>query len=362
MLKEISFDGNKTLLKKSEKVNKFYIIKSGGALLKGKKDTSIFMTNDIIDPISLITGKSSGDVSTVGKTSLFTGTEEDIFNLLKSKPRYFKNMIVKTIQNLIGEIEKPVSKKTTTNEIKSFLIKKKQILINEYQPLLFGEKSLYRKGVKFIERKDYQGSKEVLEYFLQNFPNSPLARPARLYLALAEIFLQDINKASEIMITLLERDDDCVAKYVRQMFEIFGFRIAKFQITDYPEIYPDDFYFNIEEFFGPYRKIVKKSKIFSEEGGKPEGIIVLTKGKIDILKTVNKKSFFIKSLNNQATFGELHNIGSCSYDVSIMIEQNSKIYVIPTEEFLKFITLNHPEYGIFLLKKTLLFQKILNEK
>jgi hypothetical protein len=45
-----------------------------------------------------------------------------------------------------------------------------------------------------------------------------------------------------------------------------------------------------------------------------------------------------------------------------MMEQNSKIYVIPTEEFLKFITLNHPEYGIFLLKKTLSFQKILNEK
>ena len=362
MLKEIFFEGNKTLLKKSEKVNKFFIIKSGGALLKGKNDTSIFMANDIIDPISLITGKSSGDVSTVGKTSLYTGNEEDIFNLLKSKPRYFKDTIVKTIQNLLGELEKPGCKKTTTNEIKSFLIKKKQILINKYQPLLFGEKSLYRKGVKFIERKDYQASKEVLEYFLKNFPNSPLARPAKLYLALAEIFLQDINRASEIMINLLEKDNDTVARYVRQMFEIFGFRIAKFQITDHPEIYPDDFYQNISEFFSSYLISVWKSKIFIEEGNKPEGILVMTKGKIDILKTVNKKSFFIKNINNQATFGELHNIGDSQYDVSIMIEQNSKIYIIPTDDFVKFITLNHPEYGIYLLKKALSFQKFLNEK
>lgn len=356
MLEEFSFEGDKRLSKKSENVSSFYIVKNGGAILKGSTEDDIYMTGDLVDPVSLVTGKSTGDTYTIGSTTLMAGTSEEILTLLSRKPNYLLRLLKKVSETLSSALKRSKKRMRSTDEIVSYAISKRQVFLEKYRPLLFGEKSLYRKGVKLLERKDYDNALEIFKNYLSQFNNSPLTRPVKMFIAMTELKKGSFEKAVKMMMELLSEDSfDTISHYIRELFGTFDLGLSTLQITR-QNIYSDNFYSYLQEKYPENKLELEKEEILFQEGVKSDKVVVLIEGKMNILKLLDRKTFFIKEISEKSTFGELHVLIGATSDVTVVIDAGSKIMLFEKDTFLKIITEKIPVEGTSLLERFLEFE------
>ena len=222
VLEEFSFEGDRRLSRKADMVSSFYIVKTGGAILKGPMEDEIYMAGDLVDPVSLVTSRATGDAYTIGNTSLLAGTKGEVLDFFSKSQSNLLRLLTRTSESLSSIIVNSNKNPRSADEIVNVATTKKQEFIETYKPLLFGEKSLYRKGVKLLERKDYDNSIEILRNYLQQFNNSPLTRPVKMFMAMAEMQKGYCERAMKNMMELFSIDSfDMVSYYIRELFVTF---------------------------------------------------------------------------------------------------------------------------------------------
>lgn len=357
-MKEVTFEADKKISRKGQNVSQFYIVLSGGAILKNPNDEDrIFMSGDFIDPLSLVTFNSSGDVYAVGKTILLCGNREEIVDFMKKHPKVLHHAIIRIIESLSYNKDRNDETNNSVEELLAHLTAKRQFFIDKYPPLIIGEKPLYRKAISLLRKGDYDGAIAYLESYLSQFANSPLERPVRMFLALAEISREGNDRAIVLMLKLLKEAPDHVSKYVHEMLRALGLKESAFVVTFGTPNYPEGFLRYIQEQYPDKLKTIENEMVIFENGAIADAVYFVVSGEIRLVKKRENGFLKLKEITKGDSFGEIHTLCAGKWDVTAVANKGSKIVVLDKETFLNTAIKKNPEAGLVLMDYLLNFQK-----
>ncbi|AKI96940.1 cyclic nucleotide-binding domain-containing protein [Kosmotoga pacifica] len=361
-MKEVKFNPDEKIARQGQEVSCAYIIQSGGAILKHNGSDRIFIAGDIIDPVSVVSGKSTGDVYSVGSTSLICGTVEEILEFIKKHPKLLQRALIKAVEELSYFDDELRDRLQSIEDITAVLVSKRQFLLSSYPPLLFGEKPLYRKAVKQLQKKDFEGAIQNLKCYLKQYQNSPLSRPVKLYLALGELNVSNYDNAAELLISLLNGSKDLVSNYVRKLFSAFELNETAFILTKGTPTYPEGFFEKVVNENSENIIKINDDMPLVEEGATINNIYFILEGNFWITKKHGNKFFKLIDMPPGSTFGELHILTNSKSDSTLMARTGSKVIVIDKKSFFKTVIFELPDAGVELLKHLLSYERELLNK
>lgn len=356
-MKEIKMNPNEKISHLGQEVSNAYIVQSGGAILKRNGTDRIFIAGDIIDPVSIVSKKSTGDIYAVGHTSLIAGSIEEILGFIKKNPKLLQRALLKAVEELPFFDEELSDRLQSIEEITAILISKRQYLLNKYPPLLFGEKPLYRKAVKYLQKKDFANAANNFKCYLKQYQNSLLSRPVKLFLALAELNLSNFNAAAELLTNLLDSSKDVVSDYVRKLFGAFELNETAFILTKGVPAYPENFSRKIIEEYADKIVTLEEDTPLVEEGKAFNSIYFVVEGELWAAKKRGNKFFKLSEISKFNTFGELHVLTDSKADSTLIGKSGTKLISIDRKSFFKISIFEFPEAGIELLKYLLSYEK-----
>jgi len=356
-VKEVKFDPDEKIVHLGQETSTAYIIQSGGAILKRNGIDRIFIAGDLIDPVSIVSRKCTGDVYAVGATSLIAGSIEEILEFIKKNPKLLQRALLKAVEELPYFGEELSDKLQSMEEVTAILISKRQALLNKYPPLLFGEKPLYRKAVKCLQKKDFTNAAHNFRCYLNQYQNSLLSRPVKLFLALAELNLSNYNSAAELLTSLLDNSKDVVSDYVRKLFSVFELNETAYILTKGVPIYPKTFYNKIINANENKITFFEEDAPLVEEGVPLNRIYYVIEGELWVIKQHGSKFFKLTAIPQGATFGELHILTGSKADSALIGKAGAKLIAIDRKEFFKISIFELPDVGVELLKYLLLYEK-----
>lgn len=95
-----------------------------------------------------------------------------------------------------------------------------------YQKLVSPSESLYFEGNKAFEQKDFSKAIEKYELFLENYPRSPLATPAKLNLGMSYYYEEEKEKAYTIL-SVLKIQDKKIQIFIKNILQELEIQLAK---------------------------------------------------------------------------------------------------------------------------------------
>ncbi len=352
VIQKFAFKPDTRIVRKHQTVSLFYVVQSGGVVLKYSDANEICMTGDFVDPMSLVTNKASGDIYSIGTTMLIGGTASDIRDYMISSPELLSRALIQAaryFKKRFGHIESNTS--VDLDSVISELVGKKQKFVSKYPPILFGEKALYRRGVKFLELKEAEQASVAFAEYLEQFSNSPLARPVRMYFALARILSRAYDSAAEIMMTVLaENSADVVARYIHKLMGVLGLRDTRILFLKGFIEYPEDFFSMLPLEPRVVSLKFEKDQVVLEEEKRADRIAFIVSGKAGIIKKGKEGVFLLSELKRNCSFGEVHALSGSLWDVTLVARSESRVVLVSEEVFLKMVTTKFPRIGLSLLE------------
>ncbi|TYB80814.1 MAG: cyclic nucleotide-binding domain-containing protein [Kosmotoga sp.] len=356
-MKELVLDPDKRIFKKGQDISTYYFVKSGGVIVKCNSDDDIYISGDLVDPLSLVASKSTGDGFSVGKTTLISANKKEAFNFLMANTRLLQKAITKTTELIENYHEECDTTIRTFEETMAQIIRKKQFFLKKYPPLLFGEKPLYRKAVKQMQKKEYSTSIEMFNSYLKQYHNSPLERPAKLFLALGKMGAGELSEAADLMIQLIDSDNDDVSKYVRQLFNLFEICDTSFSLTyGFPK-YSEKFLELLKTEFDKQKKSDDVEHVFAEEDKAAKKIFFILSGSVNLMKNHHVGLFKLNELKAGESLGEIQVMLQSKWDITAIANPSAEVATLNKDKFVKIITNESPEDGITILKYLLNYHK-----
>ena len=352
VIQKFAFKPDTRIVRKHQTVSLFYVVQSGGVVLKHNDADEICMTGDFVDPLSLITNRASGDTYSIGTTMLIGGTASDIKDYMISSPELLSRTLVQAaryFRKRFGHLESNTL--VDLDSVISDLVGRKQKFVSKYPPILFGEKALYRKGVKFLEMKEAEQASGTFAEYLEQFSNSPLARPVRMYFALSRILSRAYESAAEIMMTVLaENSADVVAKHIHRVMGVLGLRDTRVLFLKGFMKYPEDFFSMLPLEPRVVSLKFEKDQVVLEEEKNADRIAFVVSGRAGIIKKSKDGAFLLSELKSDCSFGEVHALSGSLWDVTLIARSESRIILVSEEVFLKMVTARFPRIGLSLLE------------
>ncbi len=330
----------------------FYVVQSGGVVLKRDGADEIYMAGDLVDPLSLVTSRASGDVFSIGSTMLMGVGPSEIRELMLSS----SEMLSKTLLQVVDCLKKKqgsVKPKadSSLDTLINDIVAGKQRFAARYSPLLFGEKALYRKGVKLLELKDGKAASAVFMDYLKQFRNSPLSRPVKMYLALSELLKKSHEAAAELLVDLLaESPSDMVAGCIYRILGVLGLRDTAIVLLRGLMDYPEGFYNSLPSEPRVISLKFEKDQVVLEEEKVADRIAFVLSGRAGILKKSEDGVFLLDELDHNSSFGELQTLRKARWDVTLVARSDSRVILVSEETFLKIVTDKYPTVGLSLLE------------
>ncbi len=356
-MKELVLDPDRKIFKKGQDIYTYYFVKSGGVIVKCNLDDEIYISGDLVDPLSLVTSKSTGDGFSVGKTVLISANKNEVFNFLVANTRLLQKALNKTIElieNYHEECDKTIR---TFEETMAQIIRKKQFFLEKYPPLLFGEKPLYRKAVKQMQKKEYSSSIEMFYSYLEQYHNSPLERPVKLFLALGKMGAGELSEAADLMIQLIDSENDAVSKYVRQLFNLFEICDTSFSLTyGFPK-YSEEFLKLLKSETDNQKEIEDTEHVYAEEDKAAKKIFFVLSGSVNLMKNHHVGLFKLNELKAGKSLGEIQVMLQNKWDITAIANPSAKIASVNKDKFIKMITNESPKDGITILEYLLNYHK-----
>ncbi len=334
-------------------------MQSGGIILKREAgDDTVFMAGDLVDPVTLIGTRHSGDLLTIGSTTLLAGNREELREHLVTGCERLRRAFYSVTRDMVPA-DRTKSKGIT--EYLEQLTGFKQHWLEAYPPLLFGEKSLYRKGIKLLERRDYIEAESVLKLYLDQFVNSPLARPAKLYYAVACLLNERIDTALDLSLEIFAEEKGELASIARRLISYLGLFETSYRILHRSPGYSAELFRNLVIAFGDRIVETDSELVLFEEGRKIEGVAVLVEGQIKCFKNSSKKPSLVFTLNPPDSIGEILSTVGSLCDVTIVAAENSKLFIIERDAFFDYIIRKFPCEGFKLMEYFLRFSEELRD-
>ncbi|MFO7880997.1 MAG: cyclic nucleotide-binding domain-containing protein [Kosmotogaceae bacterium] len=356
-MKELVLDPDKRIFKKGQDISTYYFVKSGGVIVKCNSDDDIYISGDLVDPLSLVTSKSTGDGFSVGKTTLISASKPEIFDFLLKNSRLLQKALNKTIELIENYHEECDTTLRTFEETMAQIIRKKQFFLEKYSPLLFGEKPLYRKAVKLMQKKEYTSSIDMFNSYLEQYHNSPLERPVKLFLALGKMGTGELSEAAELMLQLIDTENDPVSKYVRQLFNLFEICETSFSLTyGFPK-YSDEFLKRLESETISQKESDEAKHVLAEEDKAAKKIFFVLSGSINLMKNHHVGLFKLNEIRAGESLGEIQVMLRNKWDVTAIANPSTEVATLNRDRFLKIISNESPEDGITILRYLLNYHK-----
>ncbi|MCB1222378.1 MAG: cyclic nucleotide-binding domain-containing protein [Mesotoga sp.] len=327
---------------RGEKAEYYYVVSSGGLILKGfDSEDKVYLEGDLADPLSVVGGEHSGDLLCVGDSAILVGDRDELKEYLVSRPERLEKLFV--------DVEKDLSLCSgkgpfDLDEFTASLVAKKQCWLEEYPPLLFGEKSLYRKGIRLIERKDYPSAQEVLRSYLDQYQNSPLSRPVKLFYAFS-CFLNDfLEDALASIMDILESAEDEISRIARFFVCHMGLFESGFKFLYRGPRYSSDLFRILKADYLRIRK-AGSDRIVFEEGRKAGSVLFLLKGEIALLKKRGDKNSVLFTIKSPSSIGEIQVLSRSKWDTTLKIKSNSEYILIDRDKLVQYLIHKSPQDG-----------------
>ncbi len=356
-VRELILDPDKRIFKKGQDISTYYFVKSGGVIVKCNSDDDIYITGDLVDPLSLVTHKSTGDGFSVGKTVLISTGKSEISNFLLKNPRLLQKALSKTIELIENYSKECDTTIRTFEETMAQIIRKKQFFLEKYPPLLFGEKPLYRKAVKQMQKKEYTSSIDMFSSYLEQYHNSPLERPVKLFLALGKMGSGELSEAAELMLQLIDTENDSVSKYVRQLFGLFEICETSFSLTFGLPKYSEKFLKRLESETISQKESDEAKHVLAEENKAANKVFFILEGSVNLMKNHHVGLFKLNEINAGESLGEIQVMLRNKWDVTAVANPSTKVATLNRDKFFKIITNEFPEDGVVILSYLLNYYK-----
>lgn len=310
-------------------------------------DDRVYLPGDLADPLTLAGCPHRGDLLTVGDSTVLIGNKGELQEYLLSNLESLERVFSR-VAEIIAPCERPGME--GLDEYLCHTVSMKQQWLREYPPLLFGEKSLYRKGVKLMERRDFSGAREIFKTYFKQFGNSPLARPTKLFYAICSLYNRKIDLAMKTALEILNESDDLISSVTRRLFDHIGlFESAHKLLSGGPD-YDGGLYRSMKNALREKFFRASGETILFQEGEVSDKVLVLLEGSLKILKRNKKKQFLLFSLTAPDTIGEIQAAAKCAWDITVVAGENAKFASLNYVEFLRYLFEHVPEEGLRLLE------------
>jgi len=307
----------------------------------------IYMAGELADPITISGCSHSGDLFTIGYSSVLVGNKEELSEYLVAKPERLKRVFDSVRQEIFS------CESCSDMDFEDFmkgLIEAKQRWLDEFPPLLFGEKSLYRKGVKLIERGEFAEAEEVLKFYLSHYENSPLTLPAMIFYAVSCICNRKVEISLKAIVQIMGGSSSELSNLARKMvcyLELF--ETAYRLITKGPG-YSKDFFNHFTDLLLDRSSRARGDTVIFEEGNKSNNLVFLLEGSLKFLKTNRSRTSLLFTIDAPNSVGEIHAFTGGSWDTTVVASDNSRFAVLSDEEFLDILIDKFPQEGFRLLE------------
>lgn len=315
---------------------------SGGLILKGSdSEDRVYMKGDLADPLSIVGGEHSGDLLSVGDSSILVGDRDELKEYLISRPSRLERFFLDVEEEL-----RLCPKKTACDleELISTIVSRKQQWLREYPPLLFGEKSLYRKGIKLIERKDFPAAQEVLKSYLDQYKNSPLSRPVKLFYSVSCFLNSILEEALSTIVGILESEEDEISKIARFFVCNMGLSESGFKLLYNGPDYSADLFRLLRADSRRVRK-VSSDQIVVEEGRKCGSAIFLLRGEMILLKKCGDEDSVLFSLRSPNSIGEVQVLSKSKWDATVIVRGKSEYILMDRNRLVQNLINKSPQDG-----------------
>ena len=320
----------------------YYIVSSGGLILKGfNSDDKVYMEGDLADPMSIVGEKYSGDLLSIGDSSILVGDRDELREYLVARPERLEKFLQNVEEDLRSCSE---SKGLDLDGLVSILVSMKQHWLKEYPPLLFGEKSLYRKGIKLIERREYPSAQEVLKSYLEQYQNSPLSRPVKLYYSLSCFLNNSLDLALTSILEIVEGEADEIAGIARFFACRMGLLESGFKFLYKGPDYSSNLFRNLRRDSRKIRK-TDSDKIVVEEGKRAGSAIFLLKGEMILSKRRENENSVLFSLKSPNSIGEVQLLAKSKWDTTVVVRGNSEYVLLDRSRLFQHLIHKSPQDG-----------------
>ncbi|HOI64754.1 MAG: cyclic nucleotide-binding domain-containing protein [Thermotogaceae bacterium] len=305
------------------------------------------MAGELADPITITGCNHSGDLFTIGYSSVLVGSKEELREYLVAKPERLKR-VFDSVRQEISACER--YRDMDFEDYMKKLIQAKQRWLDEFPPLLFGEKSLYRKGVKLIERGEFAEAEEVLKFYISHYENSPLTWPAMIFYAVSCIYNRKVEVSLKTIVQIMSGANNELSFLARKMVCYLELLETSYRLITKGPGYGKDFFNHFADLLSDRSSRARGDTVIFEEGNKSNNVVFLLEGNLKFLKTSRSRTSLLFTIDAPDSVGEIHAFTGGSWDTTVVAGDDSRFAVLGDEEFFDILIEKFPPEGFRLLE------------